>query len=74
MGVSQNKGYHLGDPHNKDYNILGSTLGSPYFGKLPYGVCLSYGPPILGNCRIKPGSLVLNAHGMRLQGVSLGWW
>ena len=30
------KGYHFGDPHNKDYNILGSTLGSPYFGKLPY--------------------------------------
>ena len=26
----------LGDPHNKDYSILGSILGSPYFGKLPY--------------------------------------
>ena len=23
-------------PHNKDYSILGSILGSPYFGKLPY--------------------------------------
>ena len=23
-------------PYNKDYSILGSTLGSPYFGKLPY--------------------------------------
>ena len=23
-------------PHNKDYNIFGSILGSPYFGKLPY--------------------------------------
>ena len=22
-------------PHNKDYNILGSILGSPYSGKLP---------------------------------------
>ena len=22
--------------HNKDYSILGSILGSPYFGKLPY--------------------------------------
>ena len=21
--------------HNKDYSILGSILGSPYFGKLP---------------------------------------
>ena len=23
--------------NNKDYNILGSILGSPYFGKLPNG-------------------------------------
>ena len=36
MGVSQNYGYHFGGPHNKDYSILGSILGSPYFGKLPY--------------------------------------
>ena len=36
MGVSQNWGYHFGGPCNKDYNILGSILGSPYFGKLPY--------------------------------------
>ena len=27
MEVSQNKGYHFGDPHNKDYSILGSILG-----------------------------------------------
>ena len=26
----------FGGPHNKDYSILGSILGSPYFGKLPY--------------------------------------
>ena len=25
----------FGGPHNKDYSILGSILGSPYFGKLP---------------------------------------
>ena len=31
MGVSQFRG-----PKNKDYSILGSILGSPYFGKLPY--------------------------------------
>ena len=36
MGISQNWGYLIGGPHNKDYSILGSTLGSPYFGKLPY--------------------------------------
>ena len=35
MGVSQNWGYHFGGPCNKDYSILGSILGSPYFGKLP---------------------------------------
>ena len=23
-------------PHNKDYSILGSILGSPHFGKLPH--------------------------------------
>ena len=33
--VSKNYGYHFGGPHNKDYSILGSILGSPYFGKLP---------------------------------------
>ena len=36
MGVSQTWGYLIGGPHNKDYRILGSTWGSPYFGKLPY--------------------------------------
>ena len=29
-------GYHFGGPHNKDHSILGSILGSPYFGKLPH--------------------------------------
>ena len=36
MGVSQNWGYHFGGPNNKDYGILGSILGFPYFGKLTY--------------------------------------
>ena len=35
-GVSQNSGYHLRGPYNKDYSILGSILGSPYLGKVPY--------------------------------------
>ena len=30
------RGTFLGGPHNKDYRILGSILGSPYVGKLPY--------------------------------------
>ena len=37
VGVSENKGYRFGDPHNKGYSILGSTLGSP---------------PIYGNYRL----------------------
>ena len=36
LGVSQNEGYLFGGPHHKDYYILGSILGSPYFGKLPF--------------------------------------
>ena len=38
LGVSQNYGYHFGGPNNEDYSILGSILGSPYFGKLPFNV------------------------------------
>ena len=30
------RGTFLGGPYNKDYNILGSILGSPYFGKLAF--------------------------------------
>ena len=26
----------MGGPYNKGYSILGSILGSPYLGKLPY--------------------------------------
>ena len=37
-------GVLFGGPHNKDYSILGSRLGSAYFGKLPNdqgGICRS---------------------------------
>ena len=30
-------GVPFGGPHNKNYSILGSILGYPNFGKLPYG-------------------------------------
>ena len=30
------KGSLFGGPHNKGSKILGSILGSPYFGKLPF--------------------------------------
>ena len=35
MGVSQNWGYLLRGPYDQEHRILGSILGSPYFGKLP---------------------------------------
>ena len=41
MGVSQNYGYLFGDPHNKDYSISGSILGSPYFGKTTISLALT---------------------------------
>ena len=31
--VSQNSGFLFGGPINKDYSILGSRLGSPYFAE-----------------------------------------
>ena len=36
-GFSKIRAYPFGDPHNKDFSIVGSILGSPYSGKLPYG-------------------------------------
>ena len=30
------RGTLFGGPYNKDCSILGSTLGSPYVGKLPF--------------------------------------
>ena len=35
MGGSKKEGYRMEGPHNEDYSIWGSILGSPYFGKLP---------------------------------------
>ena len=40
--VSQNKGYSFRGPNNKDYNILGSILGSSYFRKLPCATPLTW--------------------------------
>ena len=36
MGISQKLGVPFWGVYNKDYSILGSILGSPDFGKLPY--------------------------------------
>ena len=35
-GFTKIRGTFLGGHNNKGYSILGSILGSPYFGKLPY--------------------------------------
>ena len=44
VGVSQNYGYLFRGLHNKDYSILGSILGLPYYGKLP---CSSVEGPVV---------------------------
>ena len=36
LGFPQLRGTFFGGPYKKDYSILGSILGYPYFGKLPY--------------------------------------
>ena len=41
-GFPKIRGTLFGGPYNKDYNIWGSILGYPYFGKLPY--------PLGGKC------------------------
>ena len=35
-GFPKIRGTILGGPYNKGYSILGLSLGSPNFGKLPY--------------------------------------
>ena len=61
MGVSHNWGYLFGSPNNKDYSISGSILGSPYFGKLPYGRFSTY--PFQGILRFqKPTLTCMTGH------------
>ena len=50
-GFPKIRGTLFGGPHNKDYSILGSILGSPYFGKLPYG-CFTF---VARRCLISDG-------------------
>ena len=53
IGVSQNLGVLFEGPNNKDYSLLGSILGSPYFGKLPYlGILRGlWGVPLKGSTK-----------------------
>ena len=36
VGFPKITGTFSGGPYNKDHSILGSTLGSPWLGELPY--------------------------------------
>ena len=66
MGVSQNEGYHFGGPqnHNEDYSVLGSIVGSPHSGKLPYRDS--------GTCRLAvEEGLGLKGLGLTLPGTSV---
>ena len=38
MGVSENKGYLISGPYNKDPTIWGTILGSPSFGNPHVGL------------------------------------
>ena len=53
-GFPEIRGTLFGGPYNKDYNIFGSILGSPDFGKLPSGLCIPQEPydelHTLGSC------------------------
>ena len=35
LGFPKIRGTFFGDPYKKDFDVLGSILGSPYFGKVP---------------------------------------
>ena len=45
--ASQNEGYLFGGPNNQDYNMLGSRVGPPQFGKLTYAVTGETAQPTL---------------------------
>ena len=44
----ETRGTFLRGPYAKDHNMLGTTLGSPYFGKLPCRVWSLEGRDIRG--------------------------
>ena len=43
-----------GSLYNKDYNIWGFILGSPHFGKLPFGYGVGFRVQGLGHVRGAP--------------------
>ena len=61
MGFPKIRGTLFGGLNNKDYSILGSILGSPYFGKLP----CSFGYPW-------PATAYVGI--IRSSGFQMGYW
>ena len=60
-GVFLELGVPFEGPHSKDCSILGSTLGSPCFGKLPYiDLICSRVPLRLNVCRMLQRDPILN--------------
>ena len=64
------KGTFWGGPYNKGYSILGSILGSPYFGKPPYTLGLS-GPTLRGSQARRLAFLVGGGAGVWVSGFRL---
>ena len=50
-GFPEIGGTLFGGPNNKDYSIVGSILGSPYFGKLPNEMNKMCFPGVFGACK-----------------------
>ena len=42
LGFPKIRATFFGGPHIRDYSVLGSILGSPYFGKLPCVLLLKW--------------------------------
>ena len=61
-GFPKIRGYLIGGPSNKDYSILGSILGSPHFGKLPYTCTYIHSLCSLLSTSKMKGGLGLRAH------------
>ena len=55
----------------KNYSILGSTLGSPYFGKLPFLIGCREVENRTGSMENDMDAIVLSRMSARVQGYSL---
>ena len=54
MGVSENQGYLILGPYNKDPTIWGTILGSPVFGNSHIGAVIGSWGPLYYNYNTEP--------------------